>query len=133
MTTLSNINFMSRARFDELETTNDDELYAVESSGWDLPSDQFIDLMLGVTGSTYTAPANGWISLNKNAGAAGNGVGFSYTNATWGTTVVQSCGVSAGTGCAQMVPIRKGQSVYVIYNATGTTNSFRFYYAQGEI
>jgi hypothetical protein len=39
-------------------------------AGWAMPSDTYEDLTLGASGTTYTAPANGWVSLVLKANAS---------------------------------------------------------------
>lgn len=94
--------------------------------GWSMPSSRYIDLTLGASGSTYTAPANGWFFLSKIAGSdfyyasMGSPKMFDFREA-YRTSFLTPC-----------VAVLKGDVVTVDYNATGQTSVFRFIYAEGE-
>ena len=91
-------------------------------SGWSMPSSRYIDLTLGASGSTYTAPANGWVQLVIDSNANGF---LSIDN-----NYFQGCGISSYIG--GKVPMRKGQIFYINYNGYIRTIEFRFIYAEGE-
>lgn len=97
-----------------------------------MPSSRVIDLTLGASGSTYTAPANGWFYLNKVAG--GDWYYCEFTNAVGGTWGIVPCwGSEYRTSPIKIwTPVRKGAKIKVNYNATGATNYFKFIYAEGE-
>ena len=127
MANLKNINLMSQDTFNNIEQV-DDELYAVSGSGIGFPSDKFDDLTLGASGTEYTAPANGWFTINKH-GAAGQLTAFENINAG-GVTWITCLG--AETDCRLSCPAKKGDNVVLWYTASGATNFFRFVYAEGE-
>ena len=101
-----------------------------EISTWSMPSTKYIDLNLQSSGSTYTAPANGWyavgITWSNNSSHYcflrntdnGCGTSFQFNNAS---TVLHSL----------IAPVTKGQTVVLDYVAT--INYFRFIYAEGEV
>lgn len=97
-----------------------------------MPSNKYIDLTLGASGASYTAPANGWFTHQRTAGTANTGMRFSnVTVGSLGSACLSS--TTAGT-CAVTVPAKKGDEVFLYYNTTGTgLNIFRFIYAEGEI
>lgn len=98
-------------------------------SGLGMPSDTYIDLTLGANGTTYTAPANGYLVLNKNSSGAGQHVGI--TNLTNGLAAQQiSTGNNQNLPC--FIECKKGDSLYVGYSAGGTLIRFRFIYAVGS-
>ena len=105
-------------------------------SGYGMPSNKYIDLTLGASGSTYTAPANGYVTVFGNFQ---NANGFLYILDITGDR--NNCSVisKAGSGdwtCAATLLIRKGHTFEVTYNYNPTTVSyglFRFYYAEGEV
>jgi hypothetical protein len=37
------------------------------------------------------------------------------------------------SACSVIIPVKKGDNVKAVYNATGATNYFRFIYAEGEV
>ena len=91
-------------------------------SGWGMPSSRYIDLTVGASGSSYTAPANGYFRVNVQAGSGG---------AVWYGGVLSGCIASSnlGTGCS--IPVTKG-TVAVLYY-TGTVTAIRFVYTEGEV
>ena len=96
-------------------------------SGLSMPSSRYIDLTLGASGSTYTAPANGWFAVSKNA------LDVNQYLQIAGLAFLQTMyAVTAGARLDVCRPVRKGESVNIPYNASGTTNYFRFIYAEGE-
>lgn len=98
-----------------------------------MPSDSYINLTLGGSGTNYTAPADGWFFLHK----AGNGSGQFLTVINRGQInfdKFQFIGYDI-TGGAQLtcfMPVKKGDIVHIGYSIGGQTYSFRFIYAQGE-
>ena len=96
------------------------------ASGWSMPSSRYIDLTLGASGSTYTAPANGWFFLSKTAGSD-----FYYANIN-SIKMYDFRDAYRTSPLTPCIAVLKGDVVTVDYNATGTTNYFRFVYAEGE-
>lgn len=96
-------------------------------TGWSFPSNKYIDLTLNASGSTYTAPANGWVSCVLDLNAGGNmSMQTSYLF-DW-----HQGNSSYGSYAGGIVPVRKGSTFLINYsNARGTVN-FRFVYAEGE-
>lgn len=96
-------------------------------SGLGMPSNRYIDLTLGASGSKYTAPANGWVVINKKGG-----VEYAYISLIQDPSIIaQYRGIRYDDDICGVIPVRKG-NFSVQYNATGTTNRFRFIYAEGE-
>lgn len=121
------LRFMSQDKFETISET-DDELYAVNGSGIGFPSSRYEDLILGASGTTYTAPANGYAYVNKESTASGQ-----YVNIYDGT-VASHRNISSASGQPILViaPVLKGKNFKVEYTAGGTTKQFRFIYAEGE-
>lgn len=92
-----------------------------------MPSNTYIDLTLGASGSTYTAPADGFITICKTA----NGNQYiTLRNITNGLYNFSS-GISTNwVACS--IPCKKSDKIYVEYTTGGNTNKFRFVYAQGS-
>jgi hypothetical protein len=94
-----------------------------------MPSNRRIDLTLGASGASYTAPADGWLVLNKlSSGTSYQFVQFYNTknaDRRIGTATTNNAYL-----CATM-PLAKGDRVLVEYSATGDTKLFRFIYANG--
>lgn len=136
--TVQNANLIDAGRMAEFYATKQFATSAI------LPSDRYIDLTLGNSGATYTAPADGWYVVVKN-----NGLNNAYQyvdchvmlpNYTPDGSVApvsqylysvanNATAISNGIHC--LIPIRKGQLMQISYDATGNTQQFRFIYAQG--
>lgn len=93
-----------------------------------MPSDTAIYLTLGASNSNYTAPADGWFHLNKKANADGQ-----YLYLACGLLQVGGAYVRNGYGYGLSIPAKKNDVLNVFYNLGGTTDCFRFVYAQGEV
>ncbi len=104
-----------------------------EIAGWGFPSDRFDDLTLGASGSTYTAPANGWFWIQKLSSSTrqfltpiikdSNG-NIKYT--------LTSQPTAAGYDAEILAPVSKGDVININYSLDGATKSFRFVYAEGS-
>ena len=93
-----------------------------------LPSDKYSDLSLDVSGSTYTAPANGWVVFSRTVA---NSQFISIANLTAGN--IADIETSSGTQTPTVtIPVKKGDTYQVLYSGTGATNIFRFVYAQSN-
>lgn len=128
--TVQNANLIDAGRIGEQLATKTDMLQA---SGAGMPSDRYIDLTLGASGSTYTAPANGYYYLDKIADRKGQWCDIRYmTNGT----IFAAIGCIAYDGPINLrflAPVQKGQEIQIAYNLSGTTKTFRFIYAEGEV
>ena len=97
-------------------------------TSYSMMSNRYEDLTLGATGSTYTAPDNGWFIINKIAGSdwyfcalTNNNTGEYDFRADYRTSP-----------CTPRVYARRGDVIKAEYNATGALTYFRFYYAEGN-
>lgn len=96
-----------------------------------LPSDRYIDLTLGASGSQYTAPADGWINLVKMSNATNQDMVFeTFNNSTLSRYLVAYCPRTT-SNIALLVPVSKNEKFSIRYTAGGATNTFKFIYAQG--
>ena len=91
-----------------------------------MPSSTLENLTLGASGSTYTAPANGFLFLSKEATVAGQFIQFSD-----GVSYPKVYS-SGATTVSLLYPCRKGVAITINYSADGSTNAFRFIYAEGS-
>ena len=94
-----------------------------------MPSNRRIDLTLGASGASYTAPADGWLVLNKLS----SGTSYQFVQIYNTKNADRRIGASTTNNaylCATM-PLAKGDRVLVEYSATGDTKLFRFIYANG--
>lgn len=134
--TLQNTDLINIARLGEqLSNKVDSDFANVNTAGKEyiahqaMPSDKFIDLTLNASGSTYTAPADGWVSFCKSSGAAGNWVVL--RNST--TSSVGNLYANGGTAMNATVKVKKGDTFYISYSLNNTSNVyFCFIYAVGS-
>ena len=103
---------------------------STELSGMSKPSNKYIGLTLGASGSTYTAPANGWFTCVKRAASAGQYLYLRTLNSNIGNQTTIS---NAGEYAIVTIPISAGDRCIVIYTATGEGDAerFRFVYDKG--
>lgn len=97
-----------------------------------MPSDTYIDLTLGASGTSYIAPADGYVSISKVVGGDWYYLAidlYNSNNVMIGSIFADCYRTSPAT---VFVPVYKGQKFVVGYNAYGATNWFRFIYAQGS-
>lgn len=92
-------------------------------------SNKYIDYTLNSSGSTYTAPADGYFIIAKRAGAADR---YVVLNNQTNGIVNERHGVSAADAICLRQMVRKGDIVAVYYDATGDLIQFRFYYIVGS-
>lgn len=126
---LKNVNLLSKEQYSEIAEPASDELYAISGSGFGFPSDRYIDLELGASGTTYTAPANGYFYTSKVTGGTNQYIGIYNQTVRTGTRATPN---PSGAYTALWLPARKGDVVRVDYTASGSTLYFRFIYAEGE-
>lgn len=92
-----------------------------------MPSDRYVDLTLPASGSTVTAPADGYLTINKSATAAGQ-----YINFINGSNGMNCNSIAPSALPLRLyMPVSKGDVITVNYDADGTTSMFRFVYANG--
>lgn len=114
----------------DTDLTNITDSAKVLMSGMGMPSDKYIDLTLGASGSTYTVPANGWFLFR----------GISTANVQFSNTVVldknnnllyvlTSQPNNIGYNAEILTPVSRGNKVQFNYNVKA--ESLRFIYAEG--
>lgn len=103
------------------------------ASSFSMPSATYDDLTLGASGTQYTAPANGWFTIKKNVGSNPGGGKFLSIVAGNNVMETQVHGNASVDNLAVFMPVKKGTIVTVSYDIVGTTQFFRFVYAEGEI
>lgn len=112
----TNINF---------DNVTDEAKVLMSSMG--MPSNKYISLTLGASGTRYTAPTDGWFVLRYNITTSGG----------WATLGLGSMTIGGvgnywtGTQNGLLLPVKKNDIITVNY--AGATNAyFRFVYAQGS-
>lgn len=126
-----NIGAISEALNNKMDrdTLNASDTGNINMAGLGMPSDTYIDLTLNASGSTYTAPANGWVYLQKDNGDSNHYCQIRNETSKISAWAARYTG-STNNGC--YLPVHKGDIYTVIYNATGATVYFRFIYAVGS-
>ena len=99
-----------------------------EIAGWNMPSNKYIDLTLGASNSTYTAPANGYFSIMIKIGTS---QGFLLIRNESNILAFQA-GEIAGQYVGFVMPAKQRDEVLIGYNNRESTAIFRFVYAEGE-
>lgn len=100
-------------------------------SGLGMPSGRYIDLTLGASNSTYTAPANGTVLAVKRAVDVGQNLGLARVSS--GIFFDFAWNSVANSNIFVNMDVRKGEVFGVSYTASGTeVQILRFYYAEGE-
>ena len=94
------------------------------------PSNVYVDLTLGATGQTYTAPATGWFVFDKVGTTTQQYVVF--TNITTGFAKTRVAVQNTEVVC-DFFPVGKGEVVKIDWSVAGRLNAFKFYYAKGEV
>ena len=95
---------------------------------WGMPSNKYINLTAGVTGTTYTATTNGYFASGGNFTNAGNYVQFSN-----GDLAVSTTPGNYGYGQGYIyIPAKKGDNVIFYYNV-GSLIYFRFFPCDGDV
>lgn len=103
-----------------------------KNSSWGFPSNRYIDLELGASGSTYTAPAKGYFAIHCQNKSATDWTVIFQVNKLYGN----ACGrYFQGASALTMVPCLKNDTISLYYDGTLNTSSpywFRFIYAEGS-
>lgn len=125
---LKNINMLTKEQFDGVENPAPDELYAVSSSGFGKPSSKYVDLSLGASGAQYTAPADGWVCLEKETTGSNQ-----WLQLNTGRIIDLSNAPASGNSLTALIPVSKGEPFWAYYSAAGNTLRFKFIFDEGEI
>ena len=91
-----------------------------------MPSNKYIDMTLATSGSTYTAPADGYVFVDKSATAQGQYLQINFHN-----IITSQLAVGSGNRVRVYAIVSKGSNFGVSYSLGGATNIFRFIYANG--
>lgn len=99
-------------------------------AGYAMPSNRYIDLTPGASGTSYIAPADGWIAFAKKITATGQFVCLS-NNTTGMATMGCNGSDSSGSNASCFIPCKKGDEVVTCYSAGGDVLALKFIYAKG--
>lgn len=115
----------------DVDLTNVNSSGTSLASGWAMPSSRYIDLTLGASGATYTAPASGCVNFVKGANTGQYAV-IEILDSSNNVVIKQAGFSQGGNQCVVLLEIKKGSVYKVSYSASGATELFRFIYAEGE-
>ena len=125
--TVQNANLIDAGRIGEQLA---DKVNMLQASGAGMPSSRYTDLTLGKSGSTYTAPANGWYNIYGIKTTAG----YTVLRNTTTSYRKESRTTLNGTGCGCDIQARKGDVIICKYDGVYSSDIvWRFYYAEGEV
>lgn len=122
----SNLQSKATVDMDNLSTAG-----KAEVAGLATPSKKCINLALGVSGFTYTAPATGWVCFSYTTNSANRYIALENLSGNWGITAWCPVGNDNGLGVA--LPVLKQDIFRTSYTADGSVKSLKFYYAEGEV
>lgn len=125
--TLQNLDLINIARMQEELVNKVDKKQATQAS---MLSGKYIDLTLGASGTTYTAPADGWFVINKRSTGAQQYVNIGKVGSI--STVGSFTAYASGVECWSFQSVLKGEEVKVYYTCGGKLEWFRFIYAVGS-
>ena len=93
------------------------------TSSWGAPSSTYDDLTLGASGSTYTAPADGWFYISAKTSGTNYQVimGAGYMSVSFRSNSLNQ---------RMILPVSKGMIMTMNYDGTLSDTIFRFIYAQ---
>lgn len=95
-------------------------------AGLSFPSNNYINLTLGASGATYTAPADGYIQFTWDCGA-----GTSFITVGQSPVSDQVIYPTNYTAVNKVFQIRKGN--FTVHYSNVTVSVFRFIYARGNV
>ena len=125
--TVQNANLIDAGRIGEQLATKTDMLQA---SGAGMPSNKYIDLTLGASGSSYTAPANGYYYISGIATANNGWFDYSVNSPIknyYGENPINN----VGGNVKGFINVKKGSTILIVY-ANLRDIVFRFIYAEGS-
>lgn len=114
----------------DTDLTNVTDTAKVLMSGMGMPSNKYVDLTLGASGASYTAPADGYVVFRRTSTAAGQTL--QITNVYSGLqNFIHNGNTSSLLGC--YLPVKKGDRYAIGYTLGSSANQvFRFIYAVGS-
>lgn len=128
-TALDNLTETGEAHFANPSLSNVNATGTSAVAGWAMPSSTYDDLTLPASNTDVTAPSNGWFVLKKLT--SGNNQEIRLTNNTNGL-VGYGYAANSGSAISAAVLCQKGDEVNIYYSAGGTTQVYRFIYAEGS-
>ena len=115
----------------DIDFTNVNNTATSIGAKWGLPSGTTKTLTAGASGSTYTAPANGWVAVDSYVTGA-------YITLSCGRLrAIATKGSNTGIDMSIYIPVIKGATFQLSYDGTWSPrtwqgNTFVFFYAVGS-
>ena len=103
-----NHGIVNMGRIGEQLATKTDKVQAARAS---MPSDKYINLTVGASGSTYTAPADGWFCSSGRATSENGYISFEFYNGLYQQIHVRNSGQHLGL----VRPASKGDTLQINY------------------
>lgn len=97
-----------------------------------MPSDKYIGLELGASGTTYVAPADGYISFLKLSTGVGQSISICTRDGNNNNILCALCPSDSNNHAGILIPVHKNQNFVAYYTALGATQFFQFIYAIGS-
>jgi len=116
----------------DIDLTNLNDAGNIKIAHNAMPSDTYVDLTLGASGTSYTAPADGYVSISKVVGGDWYYLSVDLYNANNVMIASIFADCYRTSPATVFVPVYKGQKFVINYSAYGTTNWFRFIYVVGS-
>lgn len=115
----------------DTDLTNITDTGYIKMAKASMPSNTYVDLTLGASGSTYTAPADGWFA-GWTASSIDTGAYFTLMVGEVGNSYASEVYRESPYNfqCPILLPVKKGAVVTAQY--TVGLSMFRFYYAVGS-
>ena len=109
----------------DIDASNFDATGKSTIIGFAMPSGTYDNLTAGASGTTYIAPANGYVCLSAGSSTSG------YVGLSNNTSGTESGSRGAWQPC--FIVVKKNDTFAIYYDGSLTNfSSFRFIYAQGE-
>ena len=108
-------------------------------ASWAMPSNKYIDLTLGASGTEYIAPANGWFTFGGRLATAQTRAFLTNYGSIDDTQTLISFYMTSTIANQQIdmsIPVKKGDIVNLTYDTLNTSGSYTatltFVYAVGS-
>lgn len=124
----------SLTNFADVDFSNVTDTANIKMAHNAMPSNTYDNLILGASGTSYTAPADGYVVVYKFSTAKEQYFNLQTGGNTDATVKIQDSKMSPATSTLLTctIPVTKGEKFYTVYTAAGQLMFFRFYYATGS-
>lgn len=127
--TVQNANLINAGRLAE---QLNDKINFQQAAAAGMPSNYYVELTLGASGTTYTAPANGYVYVRKVTTASKQFLNITIQDTNGDVITSENQSSYTGMHLKVWLPVRKGEQFKIGYTAGGETLNCQFIYAQGE-